>query len=479
MELLLCLLHRVPGYYIKTCGKAKGKKKNQLDQTLLAAFFMLLFIGLCLFSLLFFGSKVISGWMGDPLLAPLIKMTSFIFLLLPFLSVGRGYFQGIGNMIPTAASQITEQFVRVASILLVSALLIRSGYSLYDTGEGAIAGSIIGGIAGLGLLTLFIVRQKGFRLQLEKGLSFREHYHIGKIILLHGTAICFSGMLLVLFQLIDSFNLYALLLKAGTASEHAKTLKGVFDRGQPLLQLGTVAASSLSLALVPLVASAWMRGEKEIVRNHTNLALKISVVIGTGATIGLINIMKPTNTMLFEDSAGSVVLAVLSMSIFFSSIIITCAGILHGLGHVFAPAKYILIGMAVKLCGNYLFIPVFGTMGAAISTVIGLLIITLFLVWKLNKKLKVIPVFMKLLRVILPAIAIMTLVLQLWMLLLELAGLSGRLWNGVAALTGVGFGGVAYLAIILRSSLLSEEEINRLPFGHRLNQLIRKKAIEG
>ncbi len=194
-------------------------------------------------------------------------------------------------------------------------------------------------------------------------------------------------MLLVLFQLIDSFNLYALLLKAGTASEHAKTLKGIFDRGQPLLQLGTVAASSLSLALVPLVASAWMR-EKESVRNHTNLALKISVVIGTGATIGLINIMKPTNTMLFEDSAGSVVLAVLSMSIFFSSIIITCAGILNGLGHVFAPAKYILIGMAVKLCGNYLFISVFGTMGAAISTVIGLLIITLFLVWKLNKKFK-------------------------------------------------------------------------------------------
>ncbi len=133
----------------------------------------------------------------------------------------------------------------------------------------------------------------------------------------------------------------------------------------------------------------------------------------------------------------------------------------------------------MKLCGNYLFIPVFGTMGAAFSTVIGLLIITLFLVWELNKKLKVIPVFMKLLRVILPAIAIMTLVLQLWMLLLEFAGLSGRLWNGVAALTGVGFGGVAYLAIILRSSLLSEEEINRLPFGHRLNQLIRKKAIEG
>ncbi len=264
-----------------------------------------------------------------------INQNDFFYLFIIAISFSRaGLFSGNRKYDPHGCKPNYRAIRSSGQHFIGLALLIRSGYPLYDTGEGAIAGSIIGGIAGLGLLTLFIVRQKGFRLQLEKGLSFREHYHIGKIILLHGTAICFSGMLLVLFQLIDSFNLYALLLKAGTASEHAKTLKGIFDRGQPLLQLGTVAASSLSSALVPLVASAWMRGEKEIVRNHTNLALKISAVIGTGATIGLINIMKPTNTMLFEDSAGSVVLAVLSMSIFFSSIIITWAEILNGLGHV-------------------------------------------------------------------------------------------------------------------------------------------------
>ena len=35
----------------------------------------------------------------------------------------------------------------------------------------------------------------------------------------------------------------------------AKEWKGVYDRGQPLLQLGTVVANSLSLSIVPLVSS--------------------------------------------------------------------------------------------------------------------------------------------------------------------------------------------------------------------------------
>ena len=169
---------RVPCDYIKISGKAKGQEKDMLNHTLQVAFFILLLVGLCLFSLLFFGSKVISGLMGDPLLSPLIRLISFIFLLLPFFSVWRGYFQGVGNMIPTAASQIAEQVVRVACIILVSAFLIRNGYSLYDTGTGAIAGSIIGGIVGIGLLAIFAARQNRLLPLFGKGLSFREFLYI-------------------------------------------------------------------------------------------------------------------------------------------------------------------------------------------------------------------------------------------------------------------------------------------------------------
>ena len=44
---------------------------------------------------------------------------------------------------------------------------------------------------------------------------------------------------MLLIQLVDALNLYSL-LSDGSESHTAKQLKGIYDRGQPLLQLGTV-----------------------------------------------------------------------------------------------------------------------------------------------------------------------------------------------------------------------------------------------
>ena len=55
-------------------------------------------------------------------------------------------------------------------------------------------------------------------------------------------------MPLIFLQLADSLNLYSLLTEAGIHSEEAKGLKGVYDRGQPLIQLGSIVATSMSLS---------------------------------------------------------------------------------------------------------------------------------------------------------------------------------------------------------------------------------------
>ena len=74
---------------------------------------------------------------------------------MPVASVIRGYYQGQGNMIPTALSQVLEQLIRVATILLLSLFLIRHGSSLYEVGTGAVFGSVTGGLTGLFILLAF------------------------------------------------------------------------------------------------------------------------------------------------------------------------------------------------------------------------------------------------------------------------------------------------------------------------------------
>ena len=95
--------------------------------------------------------------------------------------------------------------------------------------------------------------------------------------------------------------------------------------------------------------------------------------------------------MLFENASGTAALTVLSASIFFSSLILVCSGVLQGLGHVFVPSKYISIGLIFKYACNIMLVQKIGIVGAAIATIGGLDIITVLLVRKLHQKVIIVP----------------------------------------------------------------------------------------
>ncbi|HEY4554022.1 MAG TPA: polysaccharide biosynthesis protein [Bacillaceae bacterium] len=453
---------------------AENDGKAYLKQRVQAAFLAIALAGTSLFALTFFGAGLLAGWMGDPLLAPLIRIVSYVFLLLPFLSLWRGLYQGSGKMLPPAASQMAEQAVRVGVILFLSSYLVRHGYSLYAAGQGALAGSLAGGAAGAAVLAAFALKHRSLWPVKLADVSFSEIKKTGRIVLLQGTAICLSSLLLILFQFADSLFLYSRMVISGIDPLQAKALKGVFDRGQPLIQLGTVTANALSLALVPMVASSWKQCNQDVLKGKVLSALKWSVVIGAGASAGLFNIIKPVNIMLFKTADGSLVLGVLGLSIFFSSILITAAGVLQGMGHVYAPARYMLLGLGIKAAGNWLLIPEWGTMGAAVSTLLGLLAASFFVMKKLNAHLGMGKAIKNMLLPIAMAAAAMTAVLQLWLLVLQSAGLTGRLWSTAAALLGVAAGGAVYLSVIFKGRVFTEEESGVLPYGKRVYRFFHK-----
>lgn len=441
-----------------------NSRRDGRDAIIQASFVILLAAGTSLFALLFLGAPAVAFLMGDEDLAPLIKVISFIFLLLPFLSVWRGYFQSRGHMGPTAASQVAEQAVRVAAILLLSYWLIHSGRSLYAAGAGALAGSIIGGCAGLALLFRFAMKERLVRPLLYPPASLGQYRQIGKILLFQGLAVCLSNLLLLFFQLTDSFQIYSLLVKSGLSPDDAKALKGVFDRGQPLIQLGTVAATSISLTLVPAVSALLLKGSVAELETKAKTALKVSAGVGAAAALGLAMIIKPVNIMLFENESGSGVLGVLAFSIFFASVILTGTGILQGLGHVFAPARYMAAGLAVKYVCNLLFIPSWGTAGAAAATIAGLAVTALLISRRLESYFSQKLISRKEWFGIAKAAAVMAGVLLIWGGLIVPLG-SGRAWSSFAALGGVAAGGLSYIYMLVREKWVGEEELAKIPLG--------------
>ncbi|WP_108672124.1 putative polysaccharide biosynthesis protein [Peribacillus acanthi] len=450
-------------------------QSTQFDKKsfLLSTFVVLGILGFSIFFVLYAGAGWIAGIMRDVSLAPLIKIISFSFLLLPIISVLRGYYQGMGDMMPTAISQVGEQLVRVFSILLFSFVLFSQGRSLYDVGAGALFGSLIGGLISISILvTLFWFRNDWAKLS-DEGVK-PNFLTTAKLLLIHGISFCITNLVLVLIQLVDALELYPLLLEYGMNEGQAKQWKGVFDRGQPLIQLGTVAITSLSLTLVPLIAQFRLQKKERELHHYVELSLRLNLMLGAASTVGLICIMKPTNIMLYMDDKGSSVLGILAISILFCSIFMTTATILQSMGRSYITVAVVLSGVILKWILMHFYVPSIGLLGASYSTVLSFLWMTFILTVILRREIKV--SFLKGKTILLVGSAIVCMLLVLIVHRYIFAVLLGDEMNrgsaALHALTGVPLGAAIYLWIVIRFGLFSRYELSLLPMGSKLSKLL-------
>ncbi|MCL6572949.1 MAG: polysaccharide biosynthesis protein [Bacillus sp. (in: Bacteria)] len=466
-------------------SKLYAEQKQNGDDELARLFLFVSFIylqvfGFICFSILYFGADQIANWMNDPQLSILLKVVSIVFLTFPLVSLVRGYYQGRGDMLPTALSQVGEQTTRVLTILFLAYLFMQQGYSLYLVGGGAMFGSITGSIISAIILFMFLWIRKEWKLITPtRGMVKRYSVEVKRIVralTYQGLTICVSGMLLIFIQLADSLNLYSLLVSSGVERNMAKVFKGIFDRGQPLIQLGTVAATSISLTLVPLISRARLVANPQFLHHKIQVALKVSIIIGVGASVGLSAIIEPTNTMLFENESGSAVLSVLSFVILFASIILTVIAIMQGLGYLLFPALVVASVFPLKYFLNAVFVPSLGTMGAAISTLISLGLICVLLLFRL-KQIVVVPLFsIRFLGTVITATAAMLFFLKSYFYLIG-SNDFGRLGAALQSLSAVIFGGFLFLVLIIRGRVFLEEELALFPFGSKLIHLVARKDL--
>ena len=212
------------------------RDKQAVGNLFVIAAIILIMIGLLGFSILYWGADWLAAQMNDPQLASLLRVVSLVFLIFPIVSLLRGYFQGKGEMIPTAVSQVGEQLFRVMTIFIAAIFLTKHGYDLYIVGSGAVFGAVAGGIVAVLILTLFWLRRKTDPTPIAS-FNIKTTAQMTKAILFQGFAICVSSLLLIFIQLADSLNLYSLLVSSSFDPDEAKVLKGIYDRGQPLIQL--------------------------------------------------------------------------------------------------------------------------------------------------------------------------------------------------------------------------------------------------
>ena len=434
------------------------------------AFWTIAGISLLIFVALFMGSDVLAAWMGDAQLGALLKVGSFAVLLMAPLAVMKGYFQASSKMQPVAYAQVVEQTIRVAVILLGTWIVVMKGFSLYTAGQAAMLGAVVGELAAVALL-IFYFNKPAIKPSQPAVVPL---WPTVKKMLAISLSVSMSSLILLIFQMADSFTVFKLLEASGFGKLEAMEQKGIYDRGQPLAQFGLLVATSLTLSIVPLVAQMQHKKNRRAAESYAKLAYRVSLLFAIAAAAGLTFVMPYVNEMLFETTEQSTALIVFSWQIVWMSLLLILTALLHGIGKVRIPALLMVGGLVVKISGNWLLVPVYGVIGAALAGNLGLAFIVFGLVIYFKKQWPLRFAPLRFYGWIFIASTAMGAVVLGWAIFAGgtlFDAIESRFSATLLTLTAVPLGAAVFLLVIARSRIITERQWYIMPFGRKMVQL--------
>src|SRR5699024_1818280 len=188
----------------------------------------------------------------------------FALLIIPAMSIVRGFFQGYESMGPTAVSQVIEQIVRIAFILGGSFVILyifngtvvsAVGFSTFSAFIGAVASGIV----------LFVYWQKR-KSNIKQRIDQQEASvqvpltHLFKELFRYAGPFVIVGLATSLYQLVDLATFERAMVQAGFSEEARVTGYAAFNfYAHKLVIIPGTLATGLSLAILPALTSSFAK----------------------------------------------------------------------------------------------------------------------------------------------------------------------------------------------------------------------------
>lgn len=342
---------------------------------------------------LYFGAELLVEYItrDSRALIPILYISPAIFFV-AVMSAFRGFFQGQQTMLPTGVSQIIEQITRVSVAIYLAVVLLPRGLE-YSAG-GATFGAAAGAVFGLAFLVIYFIKtspdlfQKAQRQKSKESLGFfRVLYYIAAIAI----PITVGNLVMPLISILDLSIVPQRLEFAGFTEARATALYGqLTGMAGSLIQIPTILTIALAVSLVPSISEALALKNRETIRRNTNLVIRLTLILGLPAAVGLFILAEPITVLLFNNAEAALPLKVSALSVVFITLYQTTTGILQGMGKTMLPVKHMVYGAVIKTILTWTLTaqPQFNILGAAFATVVGFAISSLFNifnVWKLTR----------------------------------------------------------------------------------------------
>lgn len=448
--------------------------------------------GLVSFSFLFFMAPSISTWIiKDPSdlkgnsmddMVFTIRMVSTALLIVPLMSLLRGYFQGFQSMGPTAVSQVVEQIVRIMFILSFTYIIIGLLDGQLGTAVGfATFGAFVGALGGMGVLLYYWFKRKELlNKQLEEStvdskLPLKTMY---KEVMSYALPLSFVGLAIPLYQMIDLFTFNNALISSGVEQGIAEVYFAAFTQtAHKLILIPVALATAFSITLVPTITKSFTNGDTDLLRKQITQTYQIILFLTLPAAVGLSILAYPAFGTLFglEDVAtGAEVLRYYAPIAIFFSVFAVTAAILQGMNKQLYAVVGLAIALLIKLMFNYLAVYTIGPLGGILVTYLGYIVSICINVWAIGKFANYNYVFIaKRLLLISMFVTVMAISVLVTRAILT-SFLPLTLWGNylIVLVVSIAIGGAIYLYLGIRSGLAGQI------LGQRFRFLKKKRKEE-
>ena len=339
-------------------------------------------IGLLAFALMFFASDKLALLISSELSAMSVAAAAPTILFVCVSGAYRGYFQGCGNMMPTAVSQLIEAIGKLLIGIACALYAIRIGAEIHVVAAYAVFGLTAGSFVGMLYLVItgFVRGDRDLVTEHEIDYASDKTGSIFRRFLAISIPVTLSASVMSLTNTLDTAMIQRILILSGMTAEEATAAYGNYTSlAVPLFNLPPVLIYPIAYSLVPVVAAAAGDGKFEAARDKIRVSLKYALIIGLPCAMGLSALSDPILCLLYNDTsahAAAMILTLLAPSSLLVCILAITNSVLQGCGKEKMPVISMLAGGGVKLLSGMLLIKLCGISGAPMSTFLCYLTVT-------------------------------------------------------------------------------------------------------
>lgn len=333
---------------------------------------------------------------GDPRMVSIYRSLALALLIIPSMSLLRGYFQGFQDMAPSALSQLIEQFLRIIYMLLATYITIKVMGLPFEVGvwQSTFA-AFIGAVGGTLLLVGYylkhkkrldeLVSQSNDQLEITNKTLLKE-------VLYQALPFIFIACAMSMFNLVDQFTFPVIMQQAGAYSmTQINALYALFaGNANKLIMIVVALSTAMATTAIPLLSEAVARRDSALMKKQLLESLELLFFVMLPAVFGMAAVSRPLYLVFYGyEATGIFVLAISAYIALAMGLFNVLGSLLQGIYENKQAIKYTTLGLGVKLVLQYpltLWLGVFGPLlatGIAMSWASYLMLRFLYLKYNL------------------------------------------------------------------------------------------------